>query len=340
MHDTPSMRRLLRGCHLLETALGGPLAVQRAGWTAPQIINHALRGRQSGLARVALRAASAAPEVEGGAAFLPVCSTSLPASLRELSDRPFGIWVAGDLGAALHGPRVAIIGSRRPRPSVLGVTDAIAKACGRSGITVVSGLALGVDGRAHRGVLQAGGATIAVLGGGFRHVYPPQHEDLAQQIQASGGLLVSEYHPDVEPRPYRFAHRNRIIAALADVVIVVQAAERSGSIITAERALELGIPVAVVPGALDDPAFAGSMALIRDGAEVLVDPSGLSRLLQRAMVTEPDHRLHAILTQPREFDEIALLMDEDATALALELLDLELKGLIVRNELGQYCNAR
>lgn len=184
------------------------------------------------------------------------------------ADTPSGLWAEGDLGVLSIGPRVAIVGTRRATSYGLRVTRALAEAFARAGACVVSGLASGIDGAAHRATLDANGATIAVLGTGLGHVFPKSHREL-QGTVASRGLLLTELEHHEEGKPWTFPRRNRIIAALARVTIVVEAPVRSGALITAEHARELDRVVAAVPGPIDQPQSEGSNLLIRDGAGIV-----------------------------------------------------------------------
>jgi DNA processing protein len=195
-----------------------------------------------------------------------------------------------------------------------------------------------VDSAAHKATIRAGGKTVAVLGSGLRRVYPAGNRRLAEQIELSGGLMVSEYSPEMAPKGYRFAHRNRIIAALADLVVVVQAAERSGSLITAERALSIGVPVAVVPGGVDDPAYGGSVSLLRDGAHPIVDAQGIARILNRRITTAEGHSYSRLLETPMSVAELAAITEESQSAIGDELLDLELSRLVRRLPDDRYVN--
>lgn len=164
------------------------------------------------------------------------------------------------------GPRAAIVGSRRPSPYGEAVAEQLAAELAAAGVVVVSGLALGIDAAAHRGALNGGGATVAVMGTGVDVIYPAAHADLAEQIVAAGGALVSQFPDGALPRRHNFPARNLTMAALADVVVVVEAALGSGALITAEAAIELGKDVLAVPGSIFSPLSVGTHALIRDGA--------------------------------------------------------------------------
>ena len=163
-------------------------------------------------------------------------------------------------------PTVAIVGSRKPTSYGKDVTYQLAYDLARRGIIIVSGLALGVDGIAHRATLDAGGITLAVLANGVDIIYPATHHSLAKDILASNGAIISQYEPGVEARDFQFLERNRIISGLSDAVIVTEAAARSGTLSTVIHALEQGREVFVVPGNITSPLSAGCNNLIKQGA--------------------------------------------------------------------------
>jgi DNA processing protein len=165
-----------------------------------------------------------------------------------------------------EGPRVAIVGSRRPSPYGEAVAEQLAADLARAGVIVVSGLALGIDAAAHRGALVGGGVTVAVMGTGVDIVYPAAHGRLAEEIVAAGGALVSQFPDGTAPRRHNFPARNWTMAALSEAVVVVEAAEGSGALITAEAALDLHKEVLAVPGSVFSPLSVGTHQLIRDGA--------------------------------------------------------------------------
>ncbi len=181
-----------------------------------------------------------------------------------------GLWVAGSLDG-LRAPCVAVVGTRAPSDDGRRRARRLAEDLARSGVCVVSGLALGIDGAAHEGALAAGAPTVGVLGGGHGHFFPPRHRELGARIVAGGGAVVSPFAPDVVARPWQFLARNGVIAALADAVVVVEAAARSGALNTAGHAGDRGIPVLAIPGDVDRPKAAGCNALIRDGATLVRD---------------------------------------------------------------------
>ena len=192
---------------------------------------------------------------------------SYPSLLRTISDPPQDLYVrgAGPL-ELLEQPCVAIVGARVCSSYGSYVAYLLAKELAAAGIVVVSGLARGIDAAAHRGALDAGGRTVAVLGCGIDRDYPPAHAGLAHRIVSEGGLIVSEYPPGTEPAPWRFPARNRIIAGLSAATIVVEARERSGALITADFALEEGRKVFAVPGEITIATSVGPNNLLKNGA--------------------------------------------------------------------------
>jgi DNA processing protein len=183
-----------------------------------------------------------------------------------------GLYVAGEIGS-LAAPTVAIVGTRAPSDSGRRLSRRLAAELGAAGICVISGLALGIDSAAHEGSLAARAPTIGVLGGGHDHFFPARNRELAARMIAGGGAVVSPFAPDVPARPGQFLARNGVVAALADALVVVEAAGRSGALNTASWAADRAIPVMAFPGDVDRPKVAGCLALIRDGA-VLVRGAG------------------------------------------------------------------
>jgi DNA processing protein len=190
-----------------------------------------------------------------------------PPLLRAIADPPPVLWVRGN-GAVLTRPAVAIVGSRAATPYALEVAGRLAGELADRRILVVSGLARGADGAAHRGCLAAGGATVGVLGCGLDVIYPPEHRDLAASV-CGEGALVSELGPGAPPLPEHFPLRNRLISGISLAVVVVEANEKSGSLITARYALEQGRDVMAVPGSILGGRNRGSHALLKDGAKVV-----------------------------------------------------------------------
>jgi DNA processing protein len=199
-----------------------------------------------------------------GVHLLALGTPGYPQALAQIPDPPHVLFVRGTVTPA-DDRAVAIVGSRGCTGYGRRVTEGLAAGLVRAGYTVVSGMARGIDGIAHTAALKAGGRTIAVLAGGLSHIYPPEHADLATTIVGSGAL-VSEAQMAAEPLPGMFPPRNRIISGLARAVVVVEASERSGTLITARHAAEQGRDVFAVPGPVDSPSSAGCLNLLRTGA--------------------------------------------------------------------------
>lgn len=213
-----------------------------------------------------------------GIAFLG--ESDLPEPLRRIPDAPRWLFVRGTLPP---GPAVAVVGSRRAAPYGRGLAREIGWTLARAGVPVVSGLAAGVDGAAHAGCVEAEGPGVAVLGSGIDVWYPARHRSLGQSLLDGGGAVVSEFPPGTPPEPWRFPCRNRIIVGLAAIVVVVEAATRSGALITARLALEAGRDVFAVPGDLDRETSRGTNLLIRDGAHPIVDVAELPEMVERVV---------------------------------------------------------
>lgn len=192
-----------------------------------------------------------------------------PRKLSFIHDAPLALFYKGELPKSLNeGSTLAVVGSRKADLTICKYAYDLARSAAEIGLCVISGLAYGIDARAHHGALDSkvAAATVAVLGSGLKHLYPAIHRDLAKRIIDNGGALISQFLPDVSPLPPNFLNRNRIIAGLSDGVLVIQAGERSGSLSTARYAMEEGRDVLVCPGAYGDKRFAGSHRLIKQGA--------------------------------------------------------------------------
>lgn len=211
-------------------------------------------------------------------------ASSFPEELADLEQLvPTTLWMRGREEVLSVRPKVAIVGTRRATSYGLRITRELSTAVARAGGCVVSGLAAGIDGAAHRAALEIDGATIAVLGTGIDRAFPVGHRALQEEI-GRRGVLFSELDRDDHGRPFTFPQRNRIIAALASVVVVVEAPVKSGALGTADIALKLGRTVAAVPGPIDQPQSAGSNLLIREGAQIL---TGVEDLLALVGLTPP-----------------------------------------------------
>jgi DNA processing protein len=259
-----------------------------------------------------------------------------------------GLWAAGNLDGLL-APCVAIVGTRAPSDEGRRRARRLAETLGRSGICIVSGLALGIDGAAHEGALAVGAPTIGVLGGGHARFFPPRHRELGARIVAAAGAVVSPFPPETHPQPWMFLARNAIIAALADAVVVVEAAARSGALNTAGHAADRGIPVLAFPGDVERPKAAGCNALIRDGATLVRDaddvlaalPGAIQPLPLDATPAERDddpppvRRIVAALADgPRDPAVLAGTLALPPPQLFALLGELELAGRIVRGAEG------
>jgi DNA processing protein len=278
-----------------------------------------------------------------GLRFLPRSDPSFPPLLRAIHDPPPGLFLrAGSEISMLARPAIAIVGARSCSAYGRQVARALARDLAAAGLVVVSGMARGVDAEAHRGALDAAATTVAVLGCGIDRDYPAVHRELARQIAATG-LVVAEYAPGVEPAPWRFPARNRIIAGLCAATVVVEARERSGALITADFALEEGREVFAVPGEITSSLSAGSNALLRLGATPLTCAQDVleSYGLQVAPAVAPELSepatvvLERLREQPRGADELARATDLSAGELAVVLTELELAGLTAEED-GVY----
>lgn len=205
---------------------------------------------------------------QAGAWVLSFADENYPASLLQLFDPPIVLLGWGQ-PLVTHARHLAVVGSRRMTSYGRRITNELIAGLASSDVVIVSGLALGIDGEAHRAALANGLVTWAVLGSGFGHLYPLQHKELALSIVENGGTLLSEYWPDTKPEPHHFPARNRIIAALADAVLVVEADQKSGSLITVDHALDLGRDIWAVPGNVTSRFSRGTNNLLRHGATLI-----------------------------------------------------------------------
>ena len=255
-------------------------------------------------------------------------TSGLPPLLRSIHDPPVGLFVRGAASLELLArPAVAIVGARACSGYGASVARSLGRELASAGLVVVSGLARGVDGEAHRGALDAGGTTVAVLGCGIDRDYPAAHADLARRI-AETGLIVSEYAPGVEPAPWRFPARNRIVAGLCAATIVVEARERSGALITADLALEEGREVFAVPGEISSALSSGTNGLLKLGATPLTHAADVLAIFGiEPQVADTGSPLLELL--PATADELVRSTGRDASEIARELVELELAGRVI-----------
>ena len=268
----------------------------------------------------------------------------LPELLQQIHDPPRSLFLRGAPDPEiLARPAVAIVGARACSPYGAQVARMLGRELAAAGLVVVSGLARGIDGEAHRGALDAGGVTVAVLGCGIDRDYPAAHSELARRI-CERGLVVSEYEPGVEPAPWRFPARNRIIAGLTAVTVIVEARERSGALITADFALEDGREVLAVPGEITGTLSTGTNRLLRQGATPLTTADDVLELFglaasqrPRAPTVGPSATavLERLADGAASADELSRTTGLDPGPLAAALAELELARLASEAD-GRY----
>ncbi|MGL4723131.1 MAG: DNA-protecting protein DprA [Scandinavium sp.] len=271
---------------------------------------------------------------------------AFPSALRATTDYPVALFVAGDV-TLLSSVQLAIVGSRNHSWYGERWGTAFSEALSRKGFTITSGLALGIDGIAHRATLTASGKTIAVLGNGLFHTYPRRHASLSQRILESGGALVSEFPLAQPPWPANFPRRNRIISGLSCGVLVIEAAIKSGSLVTARTALEQGREVFALPGPLGNPGSEGPHWLIKQGATPVTTVEDILENLQYGRYPLPDETENSNYSPDREltalpFPELLANVGDEVTPVDVvaeragqpvpvtvaQLLELELAGWI------------
>ncbi len=321
-----------RATELLTAARDPDLAL-RAVRDAPAVCDSEL---DAGLARLA-RA-----RVVG----VPYLSPAYPHPLSLLRDAAPLLWVRGRV-EVLHAPSVAIIGARAPSAYGLAVAHQLAADLARAGPVIVSGLARGIDAAAHRGALDAGGLSVAIQACGPDRVYPRAHRALSDEI-AARGAVVSELPPGTPPRPPHFPLRNRLISGLVSALVVVEARERSGSLITVRHALDQGVDVFAVPGPVVSPTSAGTNRLLRDGALVALGAedvllalgwTGAATRRRRAGRVELSAEARAIVAAldaaPATRDELARRFETAPERLALALFELEIEHRVREDRDGR-----
>lgn len=284
-----------------------------------------------------------------------------PRLLADIPDAPLALFVRGEAGL-LAEAQLAVVGSRNPTAGGRDTARDFARHLARAGLVITSGLAMGVDAAAHEGALDGGGATVAVCGTGLDRIYPARNQPLAQRILGRGAL-VSEFPPGTPPLPENFPRRNRIISGLSLGTLVVEAAQRSGSLITARLAAEQGREVFAIPGSIHNPLSRGCHRLLREGAklvesaaDVLEELGPLAGLIAAAGPA-PDHAppkeqteetedgdyetlLNAMGFEPASIDAIVQRSGLPAGAVASMLLILELRGVVTAMPGGRYCRTR
>ena len=326
------------------------------------LIERWARDPEKGAALRARAAAALSRASQAGITPTPWSDAAYPPALAAIVDPPPVLWMRG-LAAALERPAVAIVGSRSGSPYALAVAERLAADLTVRGLVVVSGLARGVDSAAHRGALRGAadalsttpcyaGSTIAVLGSGVDVIYPAEHQPLAREIEAAGAVL-SELVPGTPPNPAFFPQRNRIISGLSRAVVVIEASEKSGSLITARCALEQGRDVLAVPGNVLSGRNRGAHALLRDGAKIVETADDILEELGpwapgTAGVANPGRPAHAskgrvdpVLAclepgEPCDLDAISERSGLAPARLLPRLFELELQGLVGRAGGGRF----
>lgn len=280
-----------------------------------------------------------------GIRFLPFPSPDYPAVLRTIYDPPLFLFARGTLTAA-DVPAVAVVGTRSPSDYGRQVAEDFCRGFSAAGVTVVSGLAMGIDTVAHRATLRAGGRTIAVLGSGLLNVYPGVNRALAGEI-AGQGCLVSELSLRAKPDAVNFPRRNRIISGLSRSLVVVESDARGGAMITAGIALDQNRDLFAVPGSIYNPRSAGPHRLLRESmaqaatcpadvlGELLPQPTGAARVPRRQLTIEEQRLVDLLGSEPRHIDDLAIESGQPLPSLLAELLLMELNG-IVRQLPGKY----
>lgn len=284
---------------------------------------------------------------ENGIQFITVYDEHYPGRLKNLPDKPAVLYVKGSLPSEIL-PTAAIIGARSC--TYYGRTEAehLGKCLAEKGIQVVSGLAYGIDGAGHRGVLRSGGAAFAVLGSGIDNCYPRENWSLYNEIPKNGGI-ISEYGPGVGADAWHFPVRNRIISGFSDVVIVVEARKRSGSLITVSLALEQGKEIFALPGRVSDPLSMGCNELIQDGANMLLSPENIINYLginvEKKLevkkisvngLAKNEKKVYSCLdSQPKHVEHVVVESGLPAGECKAVLLKLELEGCVVQTT-NQY----
>lgn len=269
--------------------------------------------------------------------------------LKEIPNPPRGLFAKGDLGCLKTSDlKIAVVGTRKATAAGLAAAGQLARELARRGIIIVSGLALGVDQAAHRGCLEGGGRTIAVLANGLDEIYPRQHYSLAESIIKNGGAIVSEYPVGIVPFPNQFLERNRIISGLCRGVVIVEAPFGSGALNTAAHALEQNREVFVVPGAITSGNYAGSNELIKQGAILITSakdildhygivPAAVQQSVLPNLNSEQKNILEILQSaaQPMTADKLAESAKLNASTLNQNLTSLLIEGLVNENG-GRY----
>ena len=288
---------------------------------------------------------------ETGIKWTTIFDEAYPKLLREIYDPPMVLYYKGDLESA-DKKAIAVVGTRKMTGYGKVVTDQFTKGLVGAGLTIVSGLARGVDSQAHLTTVSEDGRTIAVLGGGLNNIFPPENRGLAAKIASDFGAVISEFPPNYPSLPGNFPARNRIISGLSLAVLVIEATENSGSLITARLALEQGREVFAVPGPITSDLSKGPIDLIREGARAVFSPeeileelgltnrsnwTGGSDRINKDLSEEEKKVLEVLENETRHIDEIGRELKFSAPKISALLLKMEISGLVQSMGAGIYC---
>ncbi|MDP3052886.1 MAG: DNA-processing protein DprA [bacterium] len=269
--------------------------------------------------------------------------SSYPFLLKQISDPPANLYILGNLSNEKL-PHLAIVGTRKATPNGCLIARTLARELSEAGCVIVSGLAMGIDTAAHEGVVAAKGKTLAVLGNGLNKIYPSQNKNLAEKILELDGAIISEYAPDEPAFPSNFLARNRIVSGLCLATIVVEAPERSGSLVTARLALEQNREVFIVPGPANHYNYAGSHRLIREGARLaisakdILDDLNIKPITSKENFSPEEELILKIFPKNKKslsIDKIIELTKLDSQVVNKTIAFLVIKGIIKEN-LGRY----
>ncbi len=281
-----------------------------------------------------------------GNQFVTSADACYPARLHNLCDPPPVLYYRGRMDA-LDGRVVAIVGSRAATQYGRSMAGTIASDFAAYGVTVVSGLARGIDAAAHRGCIEQQAPTVAVIGSGLRVLYPPYHSRLADEIVAAGGAVISEFPPHMPARQHQFPMRNRLVAALADATFVIEAGTKSGALITARLASELGRHVFALPGDVGRSTSEGTNGLIKDGVALATGAADVAGVLGWSIALAPNSThditnalLVALAPGGSPIDEVCAKTGLDSATVSAQLTMLEMQGLAQRQTGGLYVAVR
>jgi len=287
---------------------------------------------------------------KSGIKWVSLFDETYPKLLAQIYDPPIVLYHKGELNPDEQA--IAVVGTRKITGYGRIVTEQFTKGLVASGLTIVSGLARGVDSQAHWTTVRENGRTIAVLGGGLNNIFPPENTGLVEKIIEAGGVVLSEFPPTYPSLPGNFPARNRIISGLSLAVLVTEAAQDSGSLITAKLALEQGRDVFAVPGPITSTLSKGPIDLIREGARAVFEPGeileelGLNKVqsvrskLQSENLSEEEKKvLECLENETRHIDEIGRLLDFPSSKISAILLKMEISGLVQSLGSGNYCKS-